>query len=53
MNIMTSLRQRYISGPAFKVFKRILPPLSATEREAMEAGTVWWEGDLFRGQPDW
>lgn len=50
---MTSLRQRYISGPAFKVFKRILPPLSATEREAMEAGTVWWEGDLFRGQPDW
>ncbi|MGL5990329.1 MAG: acyl-CoA dehydrogenase [Plesiomonas sp.] len=50
---MTSLRQRYLSGPAFKVFKRILPPLSATEREAMEAGTVWWEGDLFRGKPNW
>ena len=37
----------------FGIFKKILPPLSATEREAMEAGSVWWDGELFRGNPDW
>ena len=49
----TSLRQQWITGPAFKLFKRVLPPLSQTEREAMEAGSVWLEADLFKGQPDW
>ncbi|WP_375055033.1 acyl-CoA dehydrogenase [Zobellella sp. DQSA1] len=48
-----SLRKKWISGPAFATFKKILPPLSATEREAMEAGSVWWDGELFRGKPDW
>lgn len=49
----TSLRQQWITGPAFKLFKRVLPPLSQTEREAMEAGSVWLEADLFKGKPDW
>ncbi|OBT13498.1 acyl-CoA dehydrogenase [Vibrio sp. UCD-FRSSP16_10] len=35
------------------MFKKVLPPLSSTEREAMEAGSVWWEGELFSGSPDW
>ena len=48
-----SLRKKWISKPAFATFKKILPPLSVTEREAMEAGTVWWDGDLFGGKPDW
>lgn len=48
-----SLRKKWISKPAFAIFKKILPPLSVTEREAMEAGTVWWDGDLFGGKPDW
>ncbi|WP_445398203.1 acyl-CoA dehydrogenase [Zobellella sp. An-6] len=48
-----SLRKKWISGPAFATFKKILPPLSATEREAMEAGSVWWDGELFCGNPDW
>ncbi|PSJ48083.1 acyl-CoA dehydrogenase [Zobellella endophytica] len=48
-----SLRKKWISGPAFATFKKILPPLSATEREAMEAGSVWWDGELFCGKPDW
>jgi acyl-CoA dehydrogenase len=30
-----------------------MPPMSQTEREAVEAGTVWWDGDLFSGRPDW
>ena len=32
---------------------RMLPRLGDTEREALEAGTVWWDGELFRGAPDW
>jgi acyl-CoA dehydrogenase len=50
---MVSTRRKWISDPAFKMLKKVLPPLSNTEREAMEAGTVWWEGELFSGQPDW
>ncbi|MBO1520224.1 acyl-CoA dehydrogenase [Oceanisphaera pacifica] len=48
-----SLRKNWISKPAFATFKKILPPLSVTEREAMEAGSVWWDGELFSGKPDW
>ncbi len=49
---MSSLRRKWVSDPAFKLFKKVLPPLSATEREAMEAGSVWWDGELFSGNPD-
>ncbi|WP_095499189.1 acyl-CoA dehydrogenase [Paraferrimonas haliotis] len=48
-----SLRIKLISAPAFKFIKKALPPLSQTEREAMEAGDIWWEGELFRGKPNW
>jgi acyl-CoA dehydrogenase len=47
------LRRLLITRKIFAIFKRILPQMSDTEREALEAGTVWWEGDLFRGNPDW
>ncbi|GAM75448.1 butyryl-CoA dehydrogenase [Vibrio ishigakensis] len=50
---MTSYRKKWVSNPAFKLFKKVLPPLSSTEKEAMEAGSVWWEGELFSGNPDW
>lgn len=49
---MCSLRRKWISDPAFKLFKQVLPPLSNTEKEAMEAGSVWWDGELFSGKPD-
>ncbi|CAH0526058.1 acyl-CoA dehydrogenase [Vibrio hippocampi] len=49
---MSSLRKKWISDPAFKLFKQVLPPLSQTEREAMEAGSVWWDGELFSGHPN-
>ena len=49
---MCSLRRKWISDPAFKFFKQVLPPLSSTEKEAMEAGSVWWDGELFSGSPD-
>ena len=47
------LRRALISRSIFKTYKRILPQMSDTEREALEAGTVWWDGELFRGDPDW
>lgn len=50
---MTDWRKRSISAPLFQWFKKVLPPLSATEQEALDAGTVWWDGDLFSGRPDW
>ncbi|WP_111977402.1 acyl-CoA dehydrogenase [Algibacillus agarilyticus] len=48
-----NIRQQFITRPVFSIFKRILPPLSTTEKEAMEAGDIWWDGELFRGKPDW
>jgi len=47
------LRVRFLSRPFLRVYKRMLPSMSSTEREALEAGTVWWDGELFTGQPDW
>ena len=51
--VLPPLRRALITRHIFALFKRILPQMSDTEREALEAGTVWWEGDLFRGSPDW
>jgi len=47
------LRKAVISRPALRGYLRLLPKMSATEREALEAGTVWWDGELFTGNPDW
>ncbi|MBS1200540.1 MAG: fadE, partial [Proteobacteria bacterium] len=47
------LRVRFLTRPFLRVYKRMLPPMSSTEREALEAGTVWWDGELFTGHPDW
>ena len=47
------IRRALIAAPLLKPFKRALPQMSSTEREALEAGTVWWEGELFSGRPNW
>ena len=47
------LRIVLISGPFMKTYRRLLPSMSDTERDALEAGTVWWDGQLFTGNPDW
>src|SRR5215468_8710787 len=47
------LRIALISAPFMKTYRRLLPTMSDTEREALEAGTVWWDGELFTGRPDW
>src|SRR5579872_3596152 len=47
------LRSALISGPFLKSYRRMLPSMSQTEKEALEAGTVWWDGELFTGAPRW
>lgn len=47
------VRQQLITKPLFEFFKKNLPPLSDTEKAAIESGTVWWEGKLFQGQANW
>src|SRR5574340_1411208 len=47
------LRRALVTRPIFAAYRRMLPQMSQTEREALEAGTVWWEGELFAGRPDW
>jgi len=50
---LPALRRRLLSDPVLAVYRRILPDMSATEKEAIDAGTVWWDADLFSGRPDW
>lgn len=46
-------RRARITGPLLDIYRDMVPSLSDTEREALEAGTVWWDGELFTGLPDW
>jgi acyl-CoA dehydrogenase len=48
-----AIRQTLISQKALSLFKKVLPAMSQTEKEALEAGTVWWEAELFKGKPEW
>ena len=50
---VTSLRRALVSDRLFGWFQRVLPQVSSTEQEALESGTVWWDGELFSGRPDW
>jgi len=47
------LRRLLISNRLFGLFRKVMPKLSSTEREALEAGTVWWDAELFSGKPRW
>jgi acyl-CoA dehydrogenase len=47
------LRRAVFTGPVFGIFKKITPAMSQTEQEAINAGTVWWDRDLFSGKPDY
>jgi acyl-CoA dehydrogenase len=48
-----ALRRQLVSRAAMQLMLPMLPRISDTEREALDAGTVWWERDLFAGRPDW
>ncbi|HSA68263.1 MAG TPA: acyl-CoA dehydrogenase [Burkholderiales bacterium] len=47
------LRRLALTDRILALYRRILPDMSQTEKEAIDAGTVWWDADLFSGKPDW
>jgi len=46
------VRLNLFSRPIYMAMKKIMPTISQTEREALDAGDVWWEAELFSGKPD-
>jgi len=46
------IKRNYITLPAYRALKGVMPPISETEREALEAGTIGWDAELFSGTPD-
>jgi acyl-CoA dehydrogenase len=53
LTLPTAVRRTLVASPLLSLFRRILPQVSQTEQEALDAGTVWWDGELFSGNPDW
>jgi len=49
----SSLRRDWLTRPIFRWARGVLPAMSDTEREALESGDVWWDAELFGGNPDW
>ena len=50
---LIEVRREKITKPLLRIYKKMLPLMSTTEREALEAGNVWWDGELFSGMPEW
>ncbi|MCU7554051.1 acyl-CoA dehydrogenase FadE [Alteromonas sp. ASW11-19] len=50
---VTNIRQTYLSSKLLAFYRKVMPEMSTTEQEAIDAGTVWWDGDIFSGKPDW
>ena len=48
-----AIRRRVLTEPAFRAIKGMMPRVSATEQEALNAGTIGFDAELFAGQPDW
>jgi acyl-CoA dehydrogenase len=48
-----AVRRPLLSDRVLKTFRKVMPPMSPTEADAINAGTVWWDGDLFSGKPRW
>ena len=50
---LPALRSKWLTPRIFATFKKVAPKVSATERTALEAGSVSWDGELFSGKPQW
>jgi acyl-CoA dehydrogenase len=50
---LIEVRREKITKPLLAIYRKMLPSMSDTEREALEAGNVWWDGELFSGMPEW
>ncbi|HET7675262.1 MAG TPA: acyl-CoA dehydrogenase, partial [Gammaproteobacteria bacterium] len=49
----TKLRRLLVSDRMYAFYRKSMPDISPTERDALEAGSVWWDAELFRGKPHW
>ena len=47
------VRRTIVSAAVMRAVRSFLPQMGDTERIALEAGTIWWDGELFSGNPDW
>ena len=47
------IRKALLTKPILTTFRKIMPEMSQTEKDAIDAGTVWWDGEIFRGAPNW
>src|SRR5258706_7570030 len=50
---VAAVRRTLVSDHVLAIFRRILPDMTQTDKDAIDAGTVWWDADLFSGKPDW
>jgi acyl-CoA dehydrogenase len=50
---LLEFRREKITRPALDMYRTMLPSMSDTEKEALEAGNIWWDGELFSGMPQW
>ncbi|NQV86159.1 MAG: acyl-CoA dehydrogenase family protein, partial [Woeseiaceae bacterium] len=50
---LVEFRREKLTKPLLVIYRKMLPSMSDTEREALEAGNVWWDGELFSGMPQW
>jgi acyl-CoA dehydrogenase len=46
-------RRQWLTEPLYRKAREAMPRLSPTEQQAIEAGDVWWDAQLFSGRPDW
>ena len=51
--IVPSIRVILFTKPLYKIMRKSLPPIGVTESIALEAGSVWWDAELFQGDPNW
>ncbi|WP_457670412.1 acyl-CoA dehydrogenase, partial [Thiolapillus sp.] len=47
------IRQQLLTTKLLTLFRKAVPAMSDTEREALEAGSIWWDAELFSGRPNW
>lgn len=50
---LSQIRRRLLSDPLLNLYRSSMPDISPTERDALEAGSTWWDAELFTGRPRW
>jgi acyl-CoA dehydrogenase len=51
--LVPAIRRALVTRWIMPILAGTLPRMGDTERIALEAGTVWWDAELFSGRPRW